>query len=151
MREPFVTYEKSGRVATLIINRPDSRNSVAELEDCEDLVSAIERADADRDISVAILTGAGSSFSAGGNLKNMRDRVGIGGLDSPDATRANYRRGVQRIPLALMAAEITTIAAPSASALAFTLAEKALPSAAEASSTLQTYRTGLAVMSISSL
>lgn len=111
MGDPFVTYEKSDRIVTVTINRPDSRNAVAEHADCDDLVGAIERADADRAVSVLILTGAGSDFSAGGNLKNMRDRVGIGGLDSPDATRANYKKGVQRIPLALQAAEITTIAA----------------------------------------
>ena len=111
MVEPFVTYEKRDRVVTVTLNRPDSRNAVAEHADCDDLVGAIERANADREVSVLILTGAGSAFSAGGNLINMRDRVGIGGLVSPDATRANYKRGVQRIPLALQAAEITTIAA----------------------------------------
>lgn len=111
MSEPFVVYEKSDRIVTVTINRPDSRNAVAEHADCDDLVQAIEAADADREVSVLILTGAGSAFSAGGNLKNMRDRVGIGGLDSPDATRANYKKGVQRIPLALQSAEITTIAA----------------------------------------
>jgi 2-(1,2-epoxy-1,2-dihydrophenyl)acetyl-CoA isomerase len=111
VRDPFVTYETAGRIATITINRPDSRNAVAELEDCADLVAALEKADADPAISVAILTGAGTAFSAGGNLKNMRDRVGIGALDSPEATRANYKRGVQRMPLAMMRAEITLIAA----------------------------------------
>lgn len=111
MSEPFVIFEKNNRIATVTINRPDSRNAVAELSDCAELVEAIERADGDREISVLILTGAGPAFSAGGNLKNMRDRVGIGAQKTPDDTRANYRRGVQRIPLALTRAEVTTIAA----------------------------------------
>lgn len=111
MREPFVSYEKSGRVVTVTFQRPDTRNAVAEHEDCADLVEALERANADPEISALILTGAGSAFSAGGNLKNMRDRVGIGPQASPAETRANYKRGLQRIPLAFMELEITTIAA----------------------------------------
>lgn len=111
MAAPFVVYEKSGRVATVTINRSETRNAIAEHTDCTDLVAAIQRADADREVSVLILTGAGTAFSAGGNLKSIRDRVGIGRLDSPVATRANYKKGVQLIPLALQAVEITTIAA----------------------------------------
>lgn len=111
MRQPFVTTEKSGRIVTVTINRPDSRNAVAELADCDELVGAIEAADADREVSVMILTGAGSAFSAGGDLKAMRERRGIGRTATPDGTRANYKKGVQRIPLALQSVEITTIAA----------------------------------------
>ena len=111
MSEPFVHYEQDGRIVTITFQRPDTRNAIAEHQDCEDLVAALERANADPGVSVAILTGSGSAFSAGGNLKNMRDRVGIGALDSPAATRANYKKGVQRIPLAMMQLEITTIAA----------------------------------------
>ncbi|MEX1148332.1 MAG: enoyl-CoA hydratase-related protein, partial [Sphingomonadales bacterium] len=40
-----------------------------------------------------------------------RDRNGIGPLATPADTRANYRRGVQRVPLALSRLEIATIAA----------------------------------------
>jgi 2-(1,2-epoxy-1,2-dihydrophenyl)acetyl-CoA isomerase len=57
------------------------------------------------------LTGRGTAFSAGGNLKSMRDRAGIGPAESPVLTRANYKRGVQRIPLKLAELEIATIAA----------------------------------------
>jgi 2-(1,2-epoxy-1,2-dihydrophenyl)acetyl-CoA isomerase len=111
LSEPFALYEKTDRVATVTLNRPDTRNAIAEQSDCEELIALIERADEDPGVSVLILTGAGTAFSAGGNLKNMRDRVGIGALDSPAATRTNYRRGVQRIPSAMMRAEVTTIAA----------------------------------------
>jgi 2-(1,2-epoxy-1,2-dihydrophenyl)acetyl-CoA isomerase len=111
MSEPFVTYEKSGRVVTLTLNRPDSRNAVAEHSDCEALVDGVARADADPEVSVLVLTGAGSAFSAGGNLKAMKERNGIGPLATPADTRVNYRRGIQRIPRALMDVEIATIAA----------------------------------------
>uniref|UniRef100_UPI001952E5FA enoyl-CoA hydratase-related protein n=1 Tax=Stenotrophomonas maltophilia TaxID=40324 RepID=UPI001952E5FA len=53
----------------------------------------------------------GASFSAGGNLKKMRDRTGFAPRETPIATRNSYRRSVQRIPLALYELEVPTIAA----------------------------------------
>src|SRR5881394_277041 len=107
----FIRYEQQGRVVTLTMSRPEERNAIGSHADCEALVDAIERAAADPEVAVLVLTGAGSAFSAGGNLKGMRDRDGIGPLASPLATRGNYRRGVQRIPLALWNCEVPTIAA----------------------------------------
>jgi enoyl-CoA hydratase/carnithine racemase len=111
MRAPFVTYEKTGRIVTVTFQRPETRNAIAEFADCHELVDAVEQANADPEVSALILTGAGQSFSAGGNLKNMRDKVGIGPGASPSETRANYKSGIQRIPLAFMALDIATIAA----------------------------------------
>lgn len=111
MAEPFVVHEKRGRIVVLTLNRPDSRNAIGSHQDCAELVEAIERINDDPDVSCAVLTGAGASFSAGGNLKAMKERNGIGPLDAPDATRANYRRGVQRVPRALWQCEVPMIAA----------------------------------------
>ena len=111
MGEAFIIYEKVGRIVTVTMNRPESRNAIASFEDCEALVAAAERANADPEVSVLILTGSGSAFSAGGDLNGMRDRNGIGPLATPADTRANYKKGVQKIPLALMNLEIATIAA----------------------------------------
>lgn len=110
-REPFVRYEQDGRVVTLTLNRPDARNAIAAHEDCEELAGAFERAGGDPSVSCLILTGAGSAFSAGGNIKAMKERNGIGPLDAPDATRANYKRGVQRIARAMWECEVPAIAA----------------------------------------
>jgi enoyl-CoA hydratase/carnithine racemase len=111
MREPFVRYEKTGRVVTVTMLRPETRNAIGEFEDCHELVAALEQANADPGVSALILTGEGSAFSAGGNLKAMRDRTGIGPGSTPAETRANYKRGIQKIPQAFMALEIATIAA----------------------------------------
>jgi enoyl-CoA hydratase/carnithine racemase len=111
MDGPFILYEKAGRVVTVTMTRPGTRNAIASFDDCAALVDAFERANADPEVSVLILTGAGTAFSAGGDLKGMRDRDGIGPLASPADTRANYKRGVQRIPLAMADLEIATIAA----------------------------------------
>lgn len=111
MPEPFVLSEKDGRVATVTFNRPATRNAIGEHSDCEELIAALRAADLDPAVSVVILTGAGSAFSAGGNIQGMRDRNGIGPLASPADTRANYRRGVQQIPRVLADLEVATIAA----------------------------------------
>jgi enoyl-CoA hydratase/carnithine racemase len=107
----FATYEKSGRVAVITLNRPESRNAFATLEDCEDVANALWRANADRDINAVILTGAGKAFCSGGDLKAMRERTGIGPQSPPDATRANYRNGIHAMIRALADVEVATIAA----------------------------------------
>jgi 2-(1,2-epoxy-1,2-dihydrophenyl)acetyl-CoA isomerase len=107
----FALYETSGRVATLTLNRPESRNAIATPQDCFDIVGALMRAHEDGEINAIILTGAGKSFCAGGDLKSIREGTGIGPQSPPDATRANYRRGVHSVIKALADVECATIAA----------------------------------------
>jgi len=107
----FVTVERSGRVATLTFDRPTAMNALSSLEDCLDVVSALEEIDADPGVSVAIVTGRGRAFSAGGNIQAMRDRTGIGPRSQPDETRANYRRGVHKVARAFYDCETPLIAA----------------------------------------
>jgi enoyl-CoA hydratase/carnithine racemase len=107
----FTTYEKSGRVATVTLNRPEARNAIGTLEDCHDLAAALMRANDDPEVSAVILTGAGKAFCSGGDLKAIRERTGIGPQSPPDATRLNYRRGVHSIIRALADVEVATIAA----------------------------------------
>ena len=71
MTQPFVEYSRAERVVTLRLNRPERRNAIAELSDCEDIARALEQAQAE-DISCIILTGAGSAFCAGGSLQALR-------------------------------------------------------------------------------
>ena len=113
----FATYEKSGRVATVTLNRPESRNAIATLEDCRDLADAFARANDDPEVSALILTGAGKAFCSGGDLKAIRERTGIGTQSPPDATRLNYKRGVHAIIRALADMEVATIAAINGSAI----------------------------------
>jgi 2-(1,2-epoxy-1,2-dihydrophenyl)acetyl-CoA isomerase len=108
---PFVTVERRGRVAVITFNRPDTLNAIGTHQDCMDLVDAIDALNDDRSISAAVVTGTGRAFSAGGNLKAMKERSGIGPLEQPDSTRHNYRRGVQRIARAFMDCEVPLVAA----------------------------------------
>jgi enoyl-CoA hydratase/carnithine racemase len=105
-----VLFEKAGHVATLTINRPDSRNPLGEEGDGELFSDAAARINADREIRCAILTGAGKAFSAGGNLKSMRERTG-GFSGAGVHIREHYRNGIHRIIRALWGIEVPLIAA----------------------------------------
>lgn len=107
----FVRIERRGRIAILTFNHPDTMNAIADHEDCRDLVDALESLNDDETISVGILTGAGRAFSAGGNLRSMKDRTGIGPQASSLGTRNNYRSGIQRISRAFYDSEVPLIAA----------------------------------------
>ncbi|KKL92874.1 hypothetical protein LCGC14_1880350, partial [marine sediment metagenome] len=65
----------------------------------------------DMSIGAVILTGAGTAFSSGGNLKKMKDRSGFAPKDTPIETRNSYKGSIQRIPLALWSLEVPVIAA----------------------------------------
>lgn len=107
----FVQFEQHGRIGILRLNSPETLNAIGSLEDCADLVAALERVERDLSIGAIILTGNGRAFSTGGNIKGIRERRGIGPLDQPDSTRANYKAGVQRITRAFMDLEVPAVAA----------------------------------------
>ncbi len=105
-----IIFEQKENIAVVTLNRPDVRNTVTEKEIIEEIVDACLRVQEDQSIRVMILTGAGTAFSAGGNVKDMYNRVGTFAGD-PDQIRNNYRQGIQRIPLAFQRLDVPTIAA----------------------------------------
>jgi enoyl-CoA hydratase/carnithine racemase len=102
--------EIQGPLATLTINRPESRNPLGEEGDGELFGQAAAAINTNRDIRCAILTGAGPAFSAGGNLKAMRERSG-GFAGAGIHIREQYRNGIHRIIRALWGIEVPLIAA----------------------------------------
>lgn len=69
MTEPTeVVVEQDGRILIITINRPHARNAINGAVS-QGLADAMDRLDDDPDLSVAIVTGAGGSFSAGMDLK----------------------------------------------------------------------------------
>lgn len=110
MSEDLVLYETAGRVATITLNDPERRNPVSGPAMIDALVGTIGKVQRDSGISVAILTGAGSAFSSGGDVKAMRDRDGMFGGPGQDIAEG-YMYGIQQIPLALYALDVPTIAA----------------------------------------
>jgi enoyl-CoA hydratase/carnithine racemase len=109
MSEPLL-YEQDGGVVTLTLNRPEIRNAISGLDMVEAITAALARIDADISVRVAVLTGAGTAFSSGGNIKDMGEGKGLTAA-LPAETRRNYRQGIQRIPLAFEACEVPIIAA----------------------------------------
>ena len=111
-----ILYQKNEYVATLTINRPESRNPLGEPGDGRLFADAVDRVNQDRDIRCAILTGAGSAFSAGGNLKAMREHSGAfaGG---PARIREGYRDSIHRMVRALWIIEVPLIAAINGAAI----------------------------------
>ncbi|MCW8886626.1 MAG: enoyl-CoA hydratase-related protein [Motiliproteus sp.] len=97
-------------VALLTLNRDDVRNALTGTELIDDIVNTVEWANSNREVSVLVITGSGSAFSAGGNIKEMRDRGGDFAGDVAEVEE-RYRRGIQRIPLALHKTEVPVIAA----------------------------------------
>lgn len=61
----FILYEVSESIATVTINRPEVRNALTQAL-MEELSDAIDQADADPEVRVLILTGAGEKAFVGG-------------------------------------------------------------------------------------
>ncbi|MFD2189620.1 enoyl-CoA hydratase-related protein [Pistricoccus aurantiacus] len=98
------------RIATLTLDRHDLRNALTGTGLVEDIVQVAQWVNRCQDVSVLVITGAGSAFSAGGNVKDMAERGGDFAGD-PAEVAQRYRQGIQRIPLALQAVEVPIIAA----------------------------------------
>ncbi|RJS69134.1 crotonase [Candidatus Bathyarchaeota archaeon] len=72
MQFQYVIYEKSERIATITLNRPDALNAFNK-DVVEEILKALEDAKNDEKIRVVILTGAGEkAFSAGADIKTMK-------------------------------------------------------------------------------
>jgi len=98
------------RVAELTFNRDDVRNALTGTALVEEIIATLDWCNRTEEVSVLILTGAGAAFSAGGNVKQMRDREGIF-AGSTLQIQDQYRRGIQQLPLAMQRCEIPLIAA----------------------------------------
>ncbi|WP_404480985.1 crotonase/enoyl-CoA hydratase family protein [Novosphingobium sp. BL-52-GroH] len=103
-------------IVVLTLNRPEMRNPISDPEMVEALVATLARLDSDPAARVAILTGAGKGFSSGGNINQMKPGGNLN-AGSPAATRRNYQRGIQRLPLAFAALEVPVIAAVNGAAM----------------------------------
>lgn len=107
---PPILFEQIGAVAVLTLNRPETRNALSGEELFSAFEQLFERLNGDLSIGAAVLTGAGSAFCSGGNVADMRHRIGMfAGM--PEQIAANYRRGIQRIPRAFQQLNVPIIAA----------------------------------------
>ncbi len=88
-------------VAKLTLNRPEKRNALS-AQMIAELTQAASQVAADPAIRVVVLTGAGQSFCAGGDLGWMRDQMGM----DADTRKAEARK------LAVMLGALNTLPKP---------------------------------------
>ena len=105
-----IILKKRGAIATIVLNRPEVLNAISPIM-FDELDNAFKDVDADADIRVVILTGAGRAFSASVDLEeetNGKDRFlpDMG----PDEQRQFVREFPQRVTRAIMDIEKPTIA-----------------------------------------
>ncbi len=107
----YLIQQRDGHILTITLNLPKKRNPVSDPNMVDALCDAFDAADQDINIRCVILTGAGSAFCSGGDLKQMRPDSG--GLRSSVSTqtRRNYKYGIQRLPLMFQALDVPVIAA----------------------------------------
>ena len=80
--EPLVLVEQRGYVQILTLNRPDAMNAF-NMALSEALGEALDELDADPDVRVGVITGAGRGFSAGMDLKAFVEGGGIDAMPNP--------------------------------------------------------------------
>ena len=98
------------KIVTLTFNRHDVRNALTGTAIANDIVATVEWINKTESVAVLIITGEGSAFSSGGNIKDMAQRGGDFAGDVQELEQ-RYRQGIQRIPLALHKLEVPVIAA----------------------------------------
>lgn len=108
--ESFLIIEREGPVVTATLNRPDQRNAITTQDDIEAITGFCADMASDPTVRAIVLTGAGSAFCAGGNVKDMAAKRGMF-AGSPYALRNGYRTGIQMIPAALYELEVPVVAA----------------------------------------
>jgi len=105
----FLKYEQDGHVVTLTMNEPERRNPLTGNSAVPEFLAAIDRIHNDHNVRVVIVTGAGTAFSSGGDVRNM-ERQANGEVTGMEI-RHEYRTGIQKLPLALFNLEVPVIAA----------------------------------------
>jgi enoyl-CoA hydratase/carnithine racemase len=110
MLDDELILEKDGAIARLTLNRPDTRNPLGHPGDGERFRAAADAINGDRELRCVIMTGRGSAFSAGGDLKAMRERSGYFG-GTPLELRDHYRNSIHGIIRAMWDIEVPIVGA----------------------------------------
>lgn len=82
-----VLLEKEGSVGTILLNDPANMNPVT-VTTMGYLIDALNLCEQDEEIRVIVLRGAGGNFSAGGNVKAMKERLDQGINTTKEGIRA---------------------------------------------------------------
>lgn len=106
----FINVEKQEHVAILTLNRPDSLNALGAPGDGALIERVCEDINSDPALRCVVMTGAGKAFSAGGDIRAMKERTGAFSGSAIDI-RESYRKNIHKIVRAIHGLEIPCIAA----------------------------------------
>src|SRR5438045_2780131 len=105
-----ILYEVDGPVLTITFNRPDKLNAFT-FTMMNELIDAFDQADADDDIRVVIVTGAGRGFCAGADLAAGEARFEYRATSGKEARLEDARDGGGLVALRIFESKKPVIAA----------------------------------------
>lgn len=105
----FLKFERVGDVVLLTMDEPDLRNPLTGNSAAREFCDAFATINHDRTVKVVVLTGNGSAFSCGGNVKDMAKYLGDD--IAPATIQQDYQLGIQGISLGMYNLNVPTIAA----------------------------------------
>lgn len=106
----LLKMERDGPVVTLTIDRADTMNPLGAPGDGDEFAGVCRDLNRDTAVRCVVLTGAGRAFSAGGDIKAMRDKTGTFG-GTPPAVSDGYRENIHVMLRALYGLRVPLIAA----------------------------------------
>ena len=105
MEEKPVLYEKHDRIAKVILNRPRYKNAQSRRL-LEEMDAAFAEANADDDIRVIILSGAGDNFCSGHDLGTPEEKEDQARRPFPKGVRGEYALSRQLFLRSLLVQEM---------------------------------------------
>ncbi len=108
MDPQHIRYQVADRIATVTLHRPEQLNAFTQRMR-DELIEAFSRADADDEVRVVIVTGAGRAFCAGADLSGGANTFNYAKRD--DASMHQHRDGGGRVTLPIYASKKPVIAA----------------------------------------
>ena len=107
---PFLKTDHDGPIVRITIDRPEVMNPLGSPGDGDAFARVCQEINRDMDARCVILTGEGRAFSAGGDVKAMRDKSGTFG-GPPPAISDGYRENIHVMLRALYGLRVPLIAA----------------------------------------
>ncbi|MGZ3771537.1 MAG: enoyl-CoA hydratase-related protein [Bdellovibrio sp.] len=86
----------NGTVLWIVLDNPSQSNAIS-LEMTQSLTSVLKHADFDPQVRVVVVSGEGTAFCAGGDIKAMQNKTGMFSGESNEL-RMRYIHGIQQIP-----------------------------------------------------
>jgi len=102
------TKAESG-VATITLADAETRNAITGVDMIDDLLDALDEAETDPEIAVAVIDAEGPAFSSGGNVKDMVAREGLFSGSTSEQVES-YRNTIQQLTRFLASTDLVTIA-----------------------------------------